>query len=314
MLVGAQNFGLTGITFIRGQGGGKLRTASPANSKRDTIAPLRSIIKCPAKTRPYPVTAKNGAASGHQRGLIGPARWSKVLFLVSSRIALRHEPSGRPLCVGIRRVVRLIDACRQGFGWLDPSGVARRAVVLRRGLRHRRAAPGPADDPARRARSRARAGGPSRLAGAILAGGVLGPLLLMAGLAHTNAAAASLLLTLEGVATTLMAWFIFRENFDRRIALGMTCLVAGAAILVLDRHADDRRSARPVRDCRRLRRLGPRQQSDARKISLGPTADRRVERLDRRPVQLVLGLSIGASMPGSSPRSSPALSASSATA
>jgi drug/metabolite transporter (DMT)-like permease len=39
------------------------------------------------------------------------------------------------------------------------------------------------------------------------------------------------MLTLEGVATALMAWFIFHENFDRRIALGMACLVAGAAVL-----------------------------------------------------------------------------------
>ena len=64
------------------------------------------------------------------------------------------------------------------------------------------------------------------LAGAIVAGGIVGPVLLMAGLARTEAATASLLLTLEGVATALMAWFIFHENFDRRIALGMACLVA----------------------------------------------------------------------------------------
>ena len=69
------------------------------------------------------------------------------------------------------------------------------------------------------------------LAGAIGAGGVLGPLLLMFGLARTDAAAASLLLTLEGAATALMAWFIFHENLDRRIAIGMASLVAGAAVL-----------------------------------------------------------------------------------
>jgi drug/metabolite transporter (DMT)-like permease len=39
------------------------------------------------------------------------------------------------------------------------------------------------------------------LAGAIVAGGVAGPLLLMAGLSRTDAATASLLLTLEGAAT-----------------------------------------------------------------------------------------------------------------
>ena len=69
------------------------------------------------------------------------------------------------------------------------------------------------------------------LAGAIAAGGVAGPLLLMAGLSHTDAAAASLLLTLEGVATALLAWFVFKENFDRRIAIGMGFLVAGAIVL-----------------------------------------------------------------------------------
>jgi drug/metabolite transporter (DMT)-like permease len=69
------------------------------------------------------------------------------------------------------------------------------------------------------------------LAGAIASGGIVGPLLLLTGLAQTDAATASLLLTLEGAATALMAWFIFHENFDHRIAFGMACLVAGAAIL-----------------------------------------------------------------------------------
>jgi drug/metabolite transporter (DMT)-like permease len=57
------------------------------------------------------------------------------------------------------------------------------------------------------------------LAGAFAAGGVAGPILLMTGLARADAAAASLLLTLESAATALMAWFIFHENFNRRIAL-----------------------------------------------------------------------------------------------
>jgi drug/metabolite transporter (DMT)-like permease len=69
------------------------------------------------------------------------------------------------------------------------------------------------------------------LAGAIGSGGVVGPLLLMAGLSRTDAATASLLLTLEGAVTALMAWFIFHENYDRRIALGMGCLVAGTIVL-----------------------------------------------------------------------------------
>jgi drug/metabolite transporter (DMT)-like permease len=69
------------------------------------------------------------------------------------------------------------------------------------------------------------------LGGAILAGGVIGPVLLMVGLTRTPAASASLLLNLEGVLTALLAWFVFRENFDRRIALGMVAIAAGAAVL-----------------------------------------------------------------------------------
>lgn len=68
-------------------------------------------------------------------------------------------------------------------------------------------------------------------AGAILAGGILGPVLLMAGLTGMPASGASLLLNAEGVFTALLAWFAFKENFDRRIALGMATILAGAVIL-----------------------------------------------------------------------------------
>jgi drug/metabolite transporter (DMT)-like permease len=71
----------------------------------------------------------------------------------------------------------------------------------------------------------------SWLAGAILAGGVLGPVLLMLGLAKMPASGASLLLNAEGVFTALLAWFVFKENVDRRIALGMAAIVAGALVL-----------------------------------------------------------------------------------
>jgi len=71
------------------------------------------------------------------------------------------------------------------------------------------------------------------LAGAVLCGGVLGPVLLMLGLAVTSATAGALLLNLEGVFTALLAWFVFKENFDRRIALGMGLIVAGGVLLSL---------------------------------------------------------------------------------
>jgi drug/metabolite transporter (DMT)-like permease len=69
------------------------------------------------------------------------------------------------------------------------------------------------------------------LAAAIAAGGVAGPLLLMWGLSRTDASSASLLLALEGAATALIAWCVFHESFDRRIFVGMVCLVTGAIIL-----------------------------------------------------------------------------------
>lgn len=69
------------------------------------------------------------------------------------------------------------------------------------------------------------------LAGAIVAGGIVGPVLLLLGLTAMSASGASLLLNAEGVLTALLAWFAFKENFDRRIALGMLAIIAGALVL-----------------------------------------------------------------------------------
>jgi drug/metabolite transporter (DMT)-like permease len=69
------------------------------------------------------------------------------------------------------------------------------------------------------------------LAGAIVSGGVIAPVLLMTGLAAMPASGAALLLNAESVFTALLAWFAFKENFDRRIALGMLAIVAGAVVL-----------------------------------------------------------------------------------
>lgn len=72
------------------------------------------------------------------------------------------------------------------------------------------------------------------LAGAIGAGGVVGPVLLMFGLASGTASGAALLLNLEGVFTALLAWLVFREHFDARIALGMATIAAGSAALAFE--------------------------------------------------------------------------------
>jgi len=69
------------------------------------------------------------------------------------------------------------------------------------------------------------------LAGAVLAGGVAGPVLLMLGLAAMPASSASLLLNAEAVFTALLAWFVFKENVNSRVALGMCAIVAGGLLL-----------------------------------------------------------------------------------
>ena len=70
------------------------------------------------------------------------------------------------------------------------------------------------------------------LASAIFFGGVAGPVALMYGLVTSAASTASLLLNLEAVFTALLAWFLFHENFDRRVMLGMFLIVAGGLLLV----------------------------------------------------------------------------------
>ncbi len=69
------------------------------------------------------------------------------------------------------------------------------------------------------------------LGGALLLGGVLAPVLLLVGLQRTGAGAASLLLSLEGVFTIIMAGFVFREVVRKQVWLG-ALFVAGAASLL----------------------------------------------------------------------------------
>jgi len=65
----------------------------------------------------------------------------------------------------------------------------------------------------------------------VLSGGIVGPVLLMLGLAMTAASTASLLLNLESLATMALAWVLFGENVDRRLLLGAAAILAGAALL-----------------------------------------------------------------------------------
>jgi drug/metabolite transporter (DMT)-like permease len=69
------------------------------------------------------------------------------------------------------------------------------------------------------------------LAGAIFAGGVAAPILLLLGLDRTPASTASLLLNFEAVATGLLAYLLFREAVGKRIFLALG-LITFASILL----------------------------------------------------------------------------------
>jgi drug/metabolite transporter (DMT)-like permease len=70
-----------------------------------------------------------------------------------------------------------------------------------------------------------------RLAGAVLLGGVAGPVLLLAALRFTSAGSVSLLLNLEGVATAVLGVALFREHLGRLGWLGVAGAV-GAGVLL----------------------------------------------------------------------------------
>ena len=135
------------------------------------------------------------------------------------------------------------------------------------------------------------------LAGAIALGGVAGPVLLMLGLSRTSAATASLLLTMEGAATALLAWFVFHENFDRRIALGMACLVAGAAVVSWSGTPTIETLAGPLAIIAACIAWGI-DNNFTRKVSLAdPLQIVQLKGLIAGPVSLLLGLWAGGSLP-----------------
>ena len=73
------------------------------------------------------------------------------------------------------------------------------------------------------------------LAGVVVCGGVLGPLLMLIGLSRTTAVVGSLLLNLEGPFTMALAVVAFREHLGRYGILAGALIVAGACILGVGR-------------------------------------------------------------------------------
>ena len=72
------------------------------------------------------------------------------------------------------------------------------------------------------------------LAGAIISGGITAPIILMISLKNTPASTASLLLNFEGVATTLIALFFFRESISRRALTAIFAITFASISLSTD--------------------------------------------------------------------------------
>lgn len=89
-----------------------------------------------------------------------------------------------------------------------------------------------------------------RLLGAVIAGGVVGPVLLLLGLRLAGAASVSLWLTFELVATALLGALIFREPLGRMGWLGVAAALGAAALLAgFDDQAGVRASLLVVAAC-----------------------------------------------------------------
>ncbi|MCA9903439.1 MAG: DMT family transporter [Anaerolineae bacterium] len=72
------------------------------------------------------------------------------------------------------------------------------------------------------------------LAGAVVAGGVAAPILLLFSLQNTPASTASLLLNFEGVATAMIAALVFGEAVSRRALLAMALVTLASILLSWD--------------------------------------------------------------------------------
>jgi len=72
------------------------------------------------------------------------------------------------------------------------------------------------------------------LAGAVVAGGIIGPISLMIGLTLISGFSTSLLLNLEGVVTAVIAVFLFKENAGKKLWLALICMTVAGVFLTWD--------------------------------------------------------------------------------
>jgi drug/metabolite transporter (DMT)-like permease len=71
-----------------------------------------------------------------------------------------------------------------------------------------------------------------KLLGAVVSGGIIAPLALSYGIKYGAASEVTLLLNLETVATTLLAWVIFKEYIGPRVWTGKILILIAASVIV----------------------------------------------------------------------------------
>ena len=71
------------------------------------------------------------------------------------------------------------------------------------------------------------------LAGSVISGGIAAPLFLAYGIKLGTASEVSLLLNFETVATTLIAWLVFKEHVGRGVWGGKACILIGSIVVIL---------------------------------------------------------------------------------
>jgi drug/metabolite transporter (DMT)-like permease len=70
-----------------------------------------------------------------------------------------------------------------------------------------------------------------KLAGAVISGGVIGPVLLLYGLSLAKAGSVALWLNFETVATAIIGWLFFREHLDKRTILAIGLVLMAGIVL-----------------------------------------------------------------------------------
>ena len=190
------------------------QSAAIAGSAREVVASAR-MTNAPDATPMTWGTSPSGTGASPARSRWAPGR-GPLLALAAAALFGASTPAAKPL-LGVIDPFVLAGLLDLGSGlglgsWWLLARARRRADESSEAPLGRRDVPW--------------------LAAAIASGGVAAPLLLMWGLAATPASTASLLLNLEGVLTAVLAWFVFHEGFDRRIALGMLAIAGGSMLLV----------------------------------------------------------------------------------